>query len=251
MGTLPTIIAPNCTVGQLVKKPVNNFSEDELYPPKPSPVHNPPFPPHTATSPLAHKHTSTIPTSLDSSRLTSSLPVHLTGAISSPDDRQSEELPNNGTRHEPELQSESSDTHCGSLLHSLPPVVDVHVDTSANSNNVPEMAHHRNNSDFFVTPSSSPPASPRLPARVGNRTPSRTAIVTQRSLQTFFSKSPKKFEDILLVENNQIPTVDFLECCRAVIPFFGKFHYTSSVGLYIAHLEHSVLTSIKYKECTT
>ena len=132
------------------------------------------------------------------------------------------------------MHSESSDTHCGSLPHSQPPVVD--VDTSANSNNVSEMTHHRNNSDFFVTPSSSPPASPRLPARVGNRTPSRTAIVTQRSLQTFFSKSQKKFEDILLVENNQIPTVDFLECCRAVIPFFGKFHYASSVGVVYSSL---------------
>lgn len=212
----------HCSLGQLVKKPVNNFSEDELYPPKPSPVHNPPFPPHTTTSPLAHKHTSTtIPTSPDSSRLTSSLPAHLTGAISSPSDGQSEELPDNGTRHEPELCSGTSDTHYGSLPQSLPPVAD--VDTSANTT---EMTHHRNNSDFFVTPSSSPPASPRLAARVGHRIPSRTAIVTQRSLQTFFSKAPKKFEDILLVENDQIPTADFLECCRAVVPFFGEFGHS-------------------------
>lgn len=206
-----------CTVGQLVKKPVNNFSEDELYPPKPSLVHNPPFPPHTATSPLAHKH---VPTSPDSSRLTSSLPAHLTGATSSSSDKQSEEPPNSGTRHEPELHSESSDTHCDSLPQSLPPLVD--EDTSANSNNAPETTHRRNNSDFFVTPSSSPPASPRLAARVGHRTPSKITTVTERSLQTFFSKAPKKFEDILLLENDQIPTVDFLECCRAVVPFFGK-----------------------------
>lgn len=104
----------------------------------------------------------------------------------------------------------------------------VDVDTSDNASNIPEMTHHRNNSDFFVTPSSSPPASPRLAARVGHRTPSRTATVTQRSLHTFFSKAPKKFEDILLVENNQIPTVDFLECCRAVVPFFGEFGYLNN-----------------------
>ena len=106
-----------------------------------------------------------------------------------------------------------------------------------NSNTTPEMTHRRNNSDFFVTPSSSPPGSPKLAARVGHRAPSRPAIVTQRSLQTFFSKAPKKFEDIVLVENDQIPTVNFLECCRAVVPFFGEFGY---VMLVIAYLEHSV-----------
>ena len=229
----PLPVQPTCItvrVGPLVKKPVNNFSEDELYPPKPSPVHNPPFPHHTATSPLAHTSTVTTSPASPDIRLTSSLPAHLTGMASTSDNRQNGDLPDNqvtGTRHEPESHSESNDTHNGSLPQSLPPITD--VEALANSNYTPEMTHHRNNSDFFVTPSSSPPASPLLAARVGHRAPSRTLRASERLLESFFSKAPKKFEDILLVENDQIPTVDFLECCRAVVPFFGEFGLCGTV----------------------
>ena len=67
-------------------------------------------------------------------------------------------------------------THDGSVPLSLPPVMD--VEALANSNYTPEMTHRHNNSDFFVTPSSSPPASPRLAARVGHRAPSRPLRVS-------------------------------------------------------------------------
>ena len=211
-----------------MKKPVNNFSEDELYPPKPSPVHNPPFPHHTATSPLSHKHVTmnTTPASLDNNHITSApLPANLTGPLAYSEDRQSGELPTNqitGTRLQSKSHTESNDTYDGSVPQVLPPVADMVTGALADSNSTPEIVHHRSNSDFFVTPSSSPPSSPRLAARVSQRAPSRPVRVGQRSIQTFFSKAPNKFEDIVLVENDRIPTVEFLECCKAVVPFLGK-----------------------------
>ena len=46
----------------------------------------------------------------------------------------------------------------------------------------------------------------------------------ERILETFFFKAPKKFEDMVLLENDRIPTAEFLECCEAVVPFFGKLN---------------------------
>ena len=33
-----------------------------------------------------------------------------------------------------------------------------------------------------------------------------------------------RFEDIVLTESDGIPTAEFLESCRAVVPFFGTLH---------------------------
>ena len=33
-----------------------------------------------------------------------------------------------------------------------------------------------------------------------------------------------RFEDIVLTESDGIPTLEFLDSCRAVVPFFGKLH---------------------------
>ena len=44
--------------------------------------------------------------------------------------------------------------------------------------------------------------------------------------------SPSRFEDLVLREDNGIPTADFLACCRAVVPFFGgliRYHSLSAV----------------------
>ena len=224
-----------------MKKPVNNFSEDELYPPKVTPVHNPQFPPHTATTPLSHKHISAVPASpLADLHPASSLPAHLTSMISSPSSRHNGETLDNqvtGTEHKSESHSESNDAqHNGSVPKSSPQSVEVEAPAVTNTS---EMTHHRNNSDFFVTPSSSPPASPKLPlhthahtrpnpARVGNRAPSREVRLSERILDTFFSRVPTKFEDLLLVESSQIPTAEFLECCRTVVPFFGEFSFLNT-----------------------
>lgn len=86
-------------------------------------------------------------------------------------------------------------------------------------------------SDVFITPTSSPrltpPSSPSpapshsRPSRIGDR------VVVQRSgparrHETFFSSLSVKFEDLELQEVEQIPTLEFLQCCEAVLPFFGE-----------------------------
>ena len=218
-----------CGVGPLVKKPVNNFSEDELYPRKTTPVHNPPFPLLAATSPLTHKHSLAPPFSPSADiRPTRSLPVHLTSTVSPHEaDREKGVVAGNETGSSSEPLCDSHDQNDGPVSDSLPQSVSEATppDTRAS-----DLTHRRNNSDFFVTPTSSPPASPRLsshiapvPARVGDRiSSSREERVTERLLETFFSRAPKKFEDLVLIENDQIPTANFLECCEAVVPFFGK-----------------------------
>lgn len=37
-----------------------------------------------------------------------------------------------------------------------------------------------------------------------------------------FLKIVFRFEDLVLMEEGGIPTSPFLECCRDMIPFFGK-----------------------------
>ena len=210
-------------IGPLVKKPVNNFSENELYPPKSTPVHNPPFPPNTTTTtPLTHKHGSTAPTSpLADLRPTTSLPIHLTSSLPPPD-RQNRQVSDDevvGIGHKPKSHSESPDTGTGLVSQSADDVTPVKAS---------DQTHRRTNSDFFVTPISSPPPSPIIPsqtrsapARVGDRVPAREARLSERILDSFFSKVPNKFEGLVLEEKDQIPTQEFLECCRAVVPFFG------------------------------
>ena len=92
--------------------------------------------------------------------------------------------------------------------------------------------------DFFMTPTSSPrltpPLSPHLhsylarplpsfpaPARIGDRVAAKNADIGRRH-ETFFSSLPAKFADIKLLEGNGIPSEPFLQCCRAVLPFFGE-----------------------------
>jgi hypothetical protein len=45
-----------------------------------------------------------------------------------------------------------------------------------------------------------------------------------RKHETFFSSLSIKFEDLGLEKKEGIPSRQFLECCKAVLPFFGKYH---------------------------
>jgi pleckstrin family protein A (phosphoinositide binding specific) protein 8 len=45
--------------------------------------------------------------------------------------------------------------------------------------------------------------------------------------QSFFSKTSHKFEDLVLSEGDGIPTVEFLDSCRAVVPFFDTLSSTA------------------------
>ena len=74
-------------------------------------------------------------------------------------------------------------------------------------------------SDFFVTPTSSPP--PSRPARIGDRVTVESANSARRH-ETFFSSLPDKFECLELETKDGIPSQQFLQCCQAVLPFFGK-----------------------------
>ena len=190
-----------------------------------------------------------MPTPSGDLRPTTSLPVHLTSALSSPvrQNGQATVTQITETGCKPESHSEFQDPHDGTVSQSLPQSVDTVRVTPASSTS--DMTHRRTNSDFFVTPSSSPPASPGhqrhpqpLPARVGDRVSPGDTSSGERLMDTFFSRAPKKFEDLVLIENDQIPTAEFLECCRCVLPFFGKF---TIVEVYltlkgnILHCRHS------------
>ena len=41
-----------------------------------------------------------------------------------------------------------------------------------------------------------------------------------------------RFEDIVLLEDNGVPTEDFLNCCKAMLPFFGEFVSPTSPSRY-------------------
>lgn len=89
-------------------------------------------------------------------------------------------------------------------------------------------------SDCFVTPASSPrltpPSSP--PARdsrsnrVGDRVAAKSADIGRRH-ETFFSSLPAKFENLELETMDGIPSKQFLECCRAILPFFDTLSATA------------------------
>lgn len=54
--------------------------------------------------------------------------------------------------------------------------------------------------------------------RIGDRFPSQR----QRKVNTEFSRMSSRFEDLELLNGTEIPTVEFLQCCRSFMPFFGK-----------------------------
>ena len=171
-----------------------------------------------------------MPTPFGDLHPTLSLPVHLISTPSPPEQQngQATDTQIMETVHKPESHSEFQDPRDGDVSQSLPKPVDMVQVTPASSTS--DMTHRRTNSDFFVTPSSSPPPSPGherhpqpIPARVGDRLSRGDASPGERLMDTFFSRAPKKFEDLELIENDQIPTAEFLECCRGVLPFFGKF----------------------------
>lgn len=79
-------------------------------------------------------------------------------------------------------------------------------------------------SDFFLTPTSSPQLTPPLsrPSRIGDRVNAESAESGRRH-ETFFSSLSSKFQDVELLEGEElIPTEQFLQCCQNVLPFFGK-----------------------------
>jgi len=89
--------------------------------------------------------------------------------------------------------------------------------------------HSRSHStaDLFITPTTSPnltpPPSPRsnVVKRIGERVSAEKADVGRKH-ETFFSSLSYKFQDVELGDGEGIPTEQFLECCRAVLPFFGQ-----------------------------
>ena len=44
----------------------------------------------------------------------------------------------------------------------------------------------------------------------------------ERKFETFFSRPEFKFGDIVLEEEDKIPTEMFLKCARVLLPFFGE-----------------------------
>jgi pleckstrin family protein A (phosphoinositide binding specific) protein 8 len=126
-------------------------------------------------------------------------------------------------------------------------------------------SHSRANSEAFVTPASTPTGSPppsppphtphshtpqssqgsRLlpsPQTPVELTPTRTVTVLANSQrigdrfprstvpsghESFFSRAPHKFEDLVLSDGEGIPTPDFLSACRAVVPFFDTLSSTA------------------------
>lgn len=91
-------------------------------------------------------------------------------------------------------------------------------------------------SDFYVTPASSPrqltPPPPPRPARIGERVAAHTAEVGRKH-ETFFSSLSAKFQDLELLEEDLIPTHHFLQCCQAVLPFFGMYALCCDVCLSV------------------
>ncbi|CAI8021093.1 Pleckstrin homology domain-containing family A member 8 [Geodia barretti] len=118
-------------------------------------------------------------------------------------------------------------------------------------------SHSRANSEAFATPSPPPhtphshtpqssqgshllPSSPLTPVeltptrstvtvppnspRIGDRFPRSTVPSGHES---FFSRAPHKFEDLVLSDGEGIPTPDFLSACRAVVPFFDALSSTA------------------------
>ena len=230
-----------------MKKTLNSFSEDELYHFPATPGLDPTFPSLSQHSPQLH-HKKFTPPSTTPIHSTSSLPSHMIDSHnsvnfkSSSPKRQSSldgtetgqktlshSHVSNGMRTDPQTTSESNTSSTiepsSSASHSIPR-------TDSKTTN---KTHRRMNSDLFMTPVSSPqPTPPPSPqpeqgaeniSRIGDRVRHRInqqEMNTERKTETFFSKAPQKFEDLVLVDGERIPTAEFLDCCRAVVPFFGE-----------------------------
>ncbi len=209
---------------------LSGFSESDLYPAPPPPT------PVSATLLPARKATPTHPT-VAMPTLRKTLPVHLVKPAPVDKGRGS------GTRGTgPTTQSE---TEGKSPADGKPPADSKSPSSIGNPprNDVtlsPVSNHSRNqsahsNSDYFITPTSSPrltpphsptPSGGRCSKRIGDRV---SAVESDRGRkhETFFSSLPFKFQDIELLEGaglgeELVPSEKFLQCCEAVLPFFGK-----------------------------
>ena len=213
---------------------LSGFSESDLYPAPP-----PPTPASAALSQtqLAHKTTPAGTPTSATPILRKTLPAHLTKpTVGDVGGRGTQASPSHdtGTRDEgvtnTDEKSETPPINGQSPAEGISPTNDV-TDPGKHSRN--QSAH--SNSDYFITPTSSPrltpPSSPTpsggsRPMRIGARVGAGKADKGRRH-ETFFSSLPEKFQDLELLEGvgqgeELVPSEQFLQCCEAVLPFFGE-----------------------------